>query len=171
MSVVDFSVDPNAIELLEFVTAAERMWTGRETSLDHPNTNWSTQSQHLFRDNLRAASAELIVSDSDGSKRIMDFAEFDKQFDLMDTDSLSDLGCIFQGCENSLVENPIFWARMIGYALACSELIQSELAKSLGFTPRNIPIDEMINASRDDHFIENLDRFKQTLRSTLNEGF
>jgi hypothetical protein len=171
MSVVDFTVDPDAIELLAFVTAAERMWTGPEGSMDHPKTDWSTQSQHLFRDNLRAAAAALIATDSDSSKRIIDFAEFDREYDLLETDSLRDLGKIFQNCTASLLENPIFWARMIGYAYACSELIKSEPARLLGFTPRSLPIDEMILATNDDHYISRADQFKQTLQATLEEGF
>ena len=64
MSFVDFSVDKDAVSLLRFVTSAERMLTGNDIILDHPDTDWSTQSQHLFRDNLRSASSEAHRSGS-----------------------------------------------------------------------------------------------------------
>lgn len=171
MSVVDFTVDPHAIELLAFGTAVERMLTGPDVILKHPDTDWSTQTQHIFRDNLRAAAATLFMTEQDSAKRIMDFAEFNAEHNLLETDALVDLGLIFKECQYSLTENPIFWARVTGYAFACSDLIRSESAKSLGFTPRELPIEDMIRATNDSYFESRLELYKKKLRATLDEGF
>jgi hypothetical protein len=33
--------------------------------MDHPAVDWARQTQHLFRDNLRAAAARLIIEEQD----------------------------------------------------------------------------------------------------------
>ena len=51
------------------------MLSGDDVVLDHPGADWSTQSQHLFRDNLRAAAARLIVEGEEAAV-IMDYSRF-----------------------------------------------------------------------------------------------
>jgi len=171
MSLVDFTVDSDARSLLSFGTSAEQMLTGNGIILDHPNVDWSTQSQHLFRDNLRAAAYKLIVPATEHTSRIMTFAEFDDEYELLETDALRDLGAIFGKCKNSLTENALFWIRVTGYAYACSKLLQSKSAVNLGFSARKLPIDEMIQSTNDKHFTSQIDLFKKRLEETVNEGF
>jgi len=38
--------------------------------------NWSTETQHVFRDNLRRSALRLIADDRDGQPYVVDFAEF-----------------------------------------------------------------------------------------------
>jgi hypothetical protein len=130
MSIVDFTVDSDAISLLTFITAAERMLTGNDVVLDHPEVDWSSQSQHIFRDNLRAAAYKLIISEPGEPNRLMSFAEFHSTYDLLETEALRDLGMIFKNCEHSLAENTIFWVRVTGYAYACAELLKSRMRDS-----------------------------------------
>jgi hypothetical protein len=171
MSVVDFTVDNDAVGLLSFVTSAERMLTGNDVVLDHPDLDWSSQSQHVFRDNLRAAAYKLVVSKSGESDRLMTFAEFDATYELLDTEALKDLATIFKNCESSLTENSIFWIRVTGYAYACAEHLKSRPAVALGFEARELPIEEMVRATNDQHFISRLDLYKERLRLTVSEGF
>jgi len=171
MSLVDFTVDKEAIGLLSFVTAAERMLTGNDIVLNHPDLDWSSQTQHIFRDNLRAAAYTLIVSKSGTPSRLMSFAEFDQTYDLIETDALKGMGMIFKNCKNALTENALFWVRIIGYAYACAQHLQSQSAANLGFSVRELPIDEMVLATHDQHFISQLDLFKRKLEETLHEGF
>lgn len=170
MSLVDFAVDKEAISLLSFVTAAERMLTGSDIVLNHPDLDWSSQTQHLFRDNLRSAADKLIVSEPGKPERVMSFAEFDQQYDLLKTESLRGLVRIFEHCQHSLTENPIFWVRMIGYTRVCSMHLQSRSAANLGFNAREIPVDEMIMATRDPHFMSQLNLFRHCLKGMLNDG-
>jgi hypothetical protein len=171
MSVVDFTVDSDAIGLLSFVTSAERMLTGDDVVLDHPDVDWSTQSQHIFRDNLRAASHTLIVSESGEPDRLMSFAEFDATYELLETEALKALAAIFKNCKSSLTENSIFWIRVTGYAYACAEHLKSRTGAALGFDARELPIKEMIRATNDEHFVSRLDMYQERLRATLSEGF
>ncbi len=171
MSVVDFTVDSDAISLISFVTVAERMLTGDDIVLDHPQVDWSSQSQHIFRDNLRAAAYKLIISVPGEPGRLMTFAEFDNKYELLETDALRDLAMIFENCENSLTENTLFWVRVTGYAYACAQHLKSQSATDLGFSARELPIEKMIQATKDEYFISRLESYKERLRLTLNEGF
>ena len=171
MSLVDFSVDSDAINLVSFITVAERMLTGDDVMLDHPDLDWSTQSQHIFRDNLRSAAYKLIIPLSKESSRIMTFAEFNKKYELLNDDYLKDLGRIFEKCDYSLTENPLFWVRVTGYAYACAQQLKSRSATRLGFSTRELQIDDMIRATKDEHFISRLNKYKDSLETTLKEGF
>ena len=128
MNAVDFSVDDQAIELLHFTTTVERLLTGDEIVLDHPEVDWSDQTQHLFRDNLRAA-AGCLIDESSGTQKLLDFAEFDERIELLESDRLRDLAKIFDRCESSLTENSIFWIRLVGYAYVCAVLVQFQARK------------------------------------------
>ena len=147
------------------------MLTGSEIVLDHPDVDWSTQSQHLFRDNLRAAANELIRKNNGEAGRLITFAEFNELYTLEENKKLKPLAQIFKKCRSSLIENSVFWIRIVGYSFACSEHLNSPSAKLLGFVKRPIPIESMVKASEDDHFVSRIDVFKQTLSETLAEGF
>ena len=147
------------------------MLTGDDIILDHPDVDWSSQSQHIFRDNLRAAAYKLIIPLSGDSSRIMTFAEFNKEYELLNDDALRDLGRIFEKCDYSLTENPLFWVRVVGYAYACAQHLKSRSATNLGFSTRELPIDKMIRATKDEHFISRLNLYKSSLEATLKEGF
>jgi hypothetical protein len=171
LSVVDFGVDTDAISLLRFISSAERMLTGDDLLLNHPDVDWSSQKQHLFRDNLRAAALKLVVSDSGKPSRLMSFAEFDTSYELLETEALKALAMIFKKCKKSLTENVIFWVRVTGYAYACAEYLKSPSGAALGFEERTLPIQEMIQATNDQHYISQLELYQQRLKSTLSEGF
>jgi hypothetical protein len=114
MGFADFSVDADALALLRFQRAAERMLTGDDIILGHPGVDWATQSQHLFRDNQRVAAARLI-SDDDDQAVILDYAEFQREVpDPRSDPALHDLAVIFDRCEFNLTENPLFWLRVVG---------------------------------------------------------
>jgi len=149
MSVADFSVDPGAIALLRFNRAAERMLSGDDVVFDHPAADWSTQSQHLFRDNLRAAAARLIAED-DESVAVMDYSRFQREVpDPAADSSLADLALIFHRCPSNLTENPLFWLRVVGYAYTCARLI-GDHGVSVGFDEVPLPAEAMLRAVEDE---------------------
>jgi hypothetical protein len=149
MSVADFSVDPDAIALLRFNRSAERMLSGDDVVSGHPDADWSTQSQHLFRDNLRVAAARLIV-EGDDMPTVLDYSRFQQEVPDPESDvSLRDLALIFRRCNANLTENPLFWLRVVAYAYTCHRLIADQ-GLSVGF--ENIPLDaeEMLRAVDDE---------------------
>lgn len=136
MSIADFTVDRGALELLRFDQVASRMLSGDEIVLEHSAADWSFQTDHLFRDNLRVAAGTLIVHEAGEPGRVVDFAEFARQLDSDGIPpALDDLFAIFGRCKRSLLENPIFWLRMVGYGYACNGLITTQ-GKDLGFRSR-----------------------------------
>lgn len=149
MSVADFSVDPGAIALLRFNRAAERMLSGDDVVFGHPAADWSTQSQHLFRENLRAAAARLIAED-DERAAVMDYSRFQREVpDPVADASLADLALIFRRCPSNLTENPLFWLRLVGYAYTCTRLIGAQ-GVSVGFEDVPLPAEEMLRAVEDE---------------------
>jgi hypothetical protein len=173
-SLVDFTVDTDAISLRRFLTSAERMLTSDDIVLKHPDVDWSRQTQHLFRDNLRSAASTLIVSESGGSSRLIGFEEFNEKYDLQTAEALADLAKIFGRCKSNLTENPMFLVRVTGYAYVCSEHLKSKSAMALGFTARDLPIDEMVSATNDDHLLHGYlfseKDYKQLLQRDFRHG-
>ena len=146
MSVMDFSVDPAPLELLHFDTAAQKMLSGDHIVPDGATTDWSTQTAHLYRDNLRAAAARLVVVDGDPVGRVMTFAQFQKEIpDLSADDSLRDLAAIFGRCKGHLADNPIFWLRVVGYGYACNDLLARRGA-DVGIAPVPYPVQMMLGS-------------------------
>jgi hypothetical protein len=84
------------------------MLTGDDIVLKHPDVDWSRQTQHLFRDNLRSAASTLIVSESGGSSRLIGFEEFNEKYDLLTAEALADPAKIFGRCKSNLTEIQCF---------------------------------------------------------------
>ena len=169
MSIADFSVDPEAIALLRFKRAGERMLTGSKVVRKHPDEDWSTQSGHLFRDNLRAAAAKLIAEDESGPV-VIDYARFQREnSNLQESPELRDLTQIFIRCENNLAENPLFWLRLVGYAYACSRLI-AELGTAIGFEDKPLPASDMLHAVEDSRISQHVADYLQVFDSIVAQG-
>ena len=116
---------------------------------DHPAADWSTQSQHLFRDNLRTAAARLIAED-DESVAVMDYSRFQREVpDPAPDSSLADLALIFHRCPSNLTENPLFWLGVVGSAYTCARLI-GDHGVSVGFDNVPLPAEEMLRAVEDE---------------------
>jgi hypothetical protein len=155
ISIADFAVDKDALELLRFDHVAGRMLAGDEITLKHPEADWSTQSDHLFRDNLRVAAASLVAREPGAEPRILDFSEFADRLRRGETPkAVGQLLKIFGRCEKSLLENPIFWLRFVGYGYACNGLVASQ-GKTLGLHVRPYDSAEMLRHADDDSISKN----------------
>jgi hypothetical protein len=169
MSIADFSVDPEAIALLRFKRAGERMLTGSKVVRKHPDADWSTQSGHLFRDNLRAAAAKLIAEDESGPV-VIDYARFQRENpNPQESPELRDLTQIFIRCENNLTDNPLFWLRLVGYAYACNRLI-AELGTAVGFEDKPLPAGDMLHAVEDSRISTHVADYLQVFDSIVAQG-
>jgi hypothetical protein len=113
MGTADFTVDAEAVDLLRFGTAAERLLSSGDIVLNHPKVDWARQAQHLFRDNLRAAAARLINEDQ-SRPIVIGFERFQEEVpDLSEDRALAALGNILGACRGSMTENPILWLRLV----------------------------------------------------------
>jgi hypothetical protein len=169
LSFADFSVDASAVALLRFHTAAERMLSGDDVVLGHPSADWTAQTQHLFRDNLRVAAARLI-SDDDGVPSVLDYARFQEATPDPTADpALRAPALIFAGCKYSLTENPIFWLRVVGYAYACNRLLAAQ-GVSVGFEDATLPTEEMLAAVDDDRIAGRAADYVHGFETILAQG-
>jgi hypothetical protein len=149
MSIADFGVDETAIDLLRFDETARQMLTGGEIVQDH-KADWSRQTDHLFSENLQVAAASLLVHDPSGVVRVADFAEFAARLQEDGIPpALADLFAIFGRCKRSLVENPVFWLRLVGYGSLCNDLVDT-LGVRIGFRQRPYDSVEMLRRSEDE---------------------
>ena len=151
LTIADFSVDPKAVALLRYKAAMDEMLTGGEVVEGLEGVNWATQTQHLFADNLRTAAAKLIFDD-DGVDRVMGYAQFDQSYpDLMAQPGLKELTTIFDNCVrngHTLLGNPIFWLRVVGYAYVCNQLMSTHGSK-LGFRKSVLAVQSLLEAVPD----------------------
>ncbi len=169
MGVADFGVDPAAIALLRFHTTAERMLSGDDVVLQHPGVDWTTQSQHLFRDNLRVAAARLIAEEADGPF-VVDYARFQCEVPDPESDAaLKDLALIFRHCRNNLTQNPLFWLRVVGYAYACNQLLVAQGA-SLGFEKLPFPAADMLSGIDDEYISARVPDYVRTFDAIIAQG-
>jgi hypothetical protein len=170
MSIADFSVDIASLELLRFKAAMEETLTGGGIVLEHPKTNWSTQTQHLFGDNLRVAAARLVVTNPDGTDEVMDYAGFKNAFpDPASEPALKDLVLIFARCDASLLENPIFWLRAVGYASVCESLTAAQ-GEGLGLQKNFFDATELLDAVPDEYISSRLPEYVNTFDTITREG-
>jgi hypothetical protein len=125
MSLADFAVDEIGLALLRFDDTAREMLTGGAILADHKG-EWGRQTDHLFSDNLQVAAAELLIHSDGKPDRVADFAEFAGRLKTSKiTPPLSDLFDIFARCDKSLMENPVFWLRLVGYGYTCNRLLET----------------------------------------------
>ena len=169
MGVADFTVDEDAVGLLRFGTAAERMLSSGEVVMDHPRADWARQTQHLFRDNLRSAAARLIVDGQDRPK-VLGYEEFKTEIpDPLRDDDVAALAELLRGCRLRMTENPIFWLRLVGYAYACRELIREQGVRISFSVPTLSPADLLRKVS-DEHILLHVDDYVLAMQSVVEEG-
>jgi len=147
MAVVDFSVDPTGMELLRFEAAAYRMLTSSDPLPYHGHLDWSRETQHVFRDNLRLAASALIAVGPDGETRVVDYSEFLER-QTVNHPALAPVRRLFAGCSHNLTENAVWWVRIVGYAYACQWLLEVQ-GKQLGFGVQTLDVKAMIAAVKD----------------------
>jgi hypothetical protein len=172
MTVADFTVDPDSLQLLRFNAAMEEALTGGEVVESLSGIDWGTQTQHLFGDNLRVAAATLIVEREDGAHGAMDFAQFAAAYpDPTKEDALRDLSMIFKRCDqgHSLLGNPVFWLRLVGYAYVCNTLVSSQGA-GLGFEQRPLDVEKLLVTVPDEQISSRAGAFAARFEAMLSRS-
>ena len=170
-TMADFSVDAGALALLHFNATIYRMMADGKVLLGHPGADWATQTQHLFWDNLRATAATLLIAEGDDEQRVMSYARFAHDFpDPLAASDLHDLAAIFAACDTSLLENPIFWLRLVGYGYACHDLVTSQ-GSGLGFEAQSFNVPELLDGVGDEFISRRVVQFEGVYQSVVTQGF
>ena len=170
MSYADFTVDRQALDLLRFNATVYRMMTGSGAILNHPEADWSSQSQHLYRDNLAAAAAVLIIDQGDSGGVVMDYSQFSELVkDPHQNPAIAPLAAIFGDCKDSLCENSIFWVRIVGYGYACKRLIEVH-GKNLGFATPTFPQNHLLGGTSDAFISKRLLDFSKAFDELITRG-
>ena len=162
LAVADFSVDPEALDLLRLNAAMHEMLTGGEALLDHPNADWAGQTDHLFGDNLRGAAGKLLTEDENGGTRVLEYEQFIRDFpDLGAVPGLAELARILGTCSRdaTLQANPVFWLRVVGYAYVCNQLVRTQGAR-LGFESAPLDVPALLRGVNDKHIASHIEEYQ-----------
>jgi len=171
MNYADFSVDADVVgDLLRFQTAAYRFLTGSDPVEYHSGLDWTSQSQHVFRDNLRVAARRLIQEDAQGRQFVVDYGAFAEMVRDPGADhTLSPMACLFATCKGNLFENPVWWVRIVGYAYACQWFLNRN-GQAAGFATRDLPIQAMLAAPTDAEITAHLGDYPEIFDRVMNES-
>jgi len=158
----DFAVDRQAVDLLRFQSAAYRMLVDDDPLPYYDGLDWSTQSQHVFRDNLRAAALRLIAVDGSGRSTVLDYASFRDQYpDPLADPALAPLARLFRPTDVSLAQSAVFWTRVTGYAYAAQTLLNAQ-GPALGFGRVDLDVRGMLAATEDPQIVAHLADYPAT---------
>ena len=132
--------------------------------------DWSTQSQHVFRDNLKRGSTALIREDSVSGLAVMDYSEFTATFPDPGSDSrLAPLATILRHTDSSMADNPVFWVRVVGYAYLCEQFITTH-GQEMGFAARNLDVRALVAIADDEEIQKRADGQEEIFRKIVAEG-
>jgi hypothetical protein len=182
MSYADFSVDPSSVDLLRFDRAAYRMLTGADPFMDlnatansdepvyYQGLDWARESQHIFRDNLRSAAMCLLAKGAGDRDVVIDYAEFRQRWpDPLTEERLAGLARLFQRSKNSLLESPVFWVRLVGYAYVCRDYV-SRHGPDIGVGVPDLAVSELLAATQDDQVTSHLHEYPAIFDRGLDAG-
>lgn len=171
MNAADFSVDPQTLALLRFEVGAYRMLTNKDPLPYYDDKiDWSTQTQHVFRDNLKRGSTALIREDPDSGSAVMDYSEFAATFpDPTSEARLAPLAKILRQTDSSMADNPAFWVRIVGYAYLCEQYIATN-GREMGFAARNLDVGALVAIAHDAEIRRHASGQEEIFREIVAEG-
>ncbi len=169
MNHADFSVDQSVGTLLHFQASAYRMLTGKGPLPYYKGLDWATQSQHVFRDNLRVAATRLLVTGEKQPERVMDYAEFRTQHpNLSKNEDLAPLVALLPKDARWLPDAPVTWTRFVGYAYACQRFVVDE-GQTIGFAAPPLRVQELMSATTDAQINDHLAEYPKLFDAVLDK--
>jgi hypothetical protein len=163
MAYADFSVDVSMAGLLRFKHAAFLCLSSSTVSLDHPNTNWNSQVEHVFYDRLSVIAAALVVFDGDKNQqpRVMRFDEFNKLVSNPELPAAIDpIPQILK--DFSIDKTPVFWIRLVALGQLCSTFAKRE-GPAMGIASDPYDGEKMLRASSDKFLQTNFNRYAEAI--------
>jgi len=162
----DFSVDPDATDLLKFKKGAFAVFSGGSVIGGHPNADWNNQVEHVFFDNLSKCANILIVSEEDSHERVMRHHEFEELLKIKGSqESFNPFPSILE--DLSPQTKPLFWTRLIAYGNLCNDFINKK-GKSIGFEEREFPVSDLLKATQDPVILKNIDQYIESCKAVPN---
>ncbi|MEL6504890.1 MAG: hypothetical protein AAFQ10_10615 [Pseudomonadota bacterium] len=151
ISYADFSVDPEAVDLLRLKRSVYTAFCSGASILNHPDANWEDEEQHVFRHSLDRISNSLLTPDSSQSLFPMPFHEFEKFVPIeKNAAKLSPLPYLMH--DFSIDRKPQFWIRLVLYGYLCSKFV-NEKGQPVGFNKIDFPLGELIGKVNDKYFL------------------
>lgn len=156
----DFSVDQDALTLLQLKRSLWLVLSGSTLVGSHPARNWSREEQHIYYDHVTLAAQALILGSNASEQRVMRIDEF--QTALRDqpgafADQISSLNSLLS--DFSISKCPLVWLRLVAFAYACSRYV-ARFGAALQFAPPHVPLRELILASGDQYFSSRVDEYE-----------
>lgn len=169
MAYADFSVDASTADLLQFKREAFLCLASSTVSLDHPQTKWDKQVEHIYYDALSMIAATMIVTDGAGTpSRVMRFDEFN-QFVSHD-EKLALLHPLPRLLYDFTIEaKPILWIRLVSLGELCSSLVKRD-GSPLGVTAEPYDGQMLLNVSTDAFVVQNRGRYREVIQRFQDFG-
>lgn len=163
----DFAVDESSLDLIKFETAASRILVDDDPLPYYDGLDWVSETQHVFRDNLRKAASRLLNMDPSGKAYVIDGAEFDARWpDPLADPDLKPLAQLFADCDGWITKNPVFWCRLVGFAYVCSWYIENH-GRKLGFAARPIDAGRLLRRVDDPQILDHLAEYPRIFEDIL----
>ena len=163
----DFSVDPDAVDLLRFKKSAFKAFSGDALVLHHPRVNWNDQVEHVYVDNVAKCASALITAGSASEQRAMRFNEFETALgDAANVARLDPFPCLLAKFSPS--STPLLWLRLVAYGALCNDMINTA-GVTVGFERQDYPTRDLLMASQDPVICANVDEYVKRCESLLTE--
>lgn len=159
----DFAIDRGAMDCLRLRESFSRSLSGDDLVLDHPEVDWTRQTQHLVSGARIKAANALVLEGRDGAEpRALRFDEFDAL-------DLGAEGGPFRAVATLLGdfdprEKSLLWVRLVGLAYSCNEFINRN-GGELGFEAKEFPLETLLRASGNAHVIGRIDDYAAAIRA------
>lgn len=157
----DFSVDPAMMVLLRFRAELLRALSSSDVTIDHPDADWTRQSEHIFSDQIPVLAVSMIVKNADGTERVARYDEFVGVMGGGTTGYLEPLTGIVARLGSEPM--PIFRLRMLALGQACEGLLEGEPVSGALDAPA-LPYRSLL-AGLDDHVRSNQKAYHAMLAS------
>ncbi|MGZ4992686.1 MAG: hypothetical protein ACXV79_00835 [Methylobacter sp.] len=168
VAVADFSVDPEAVELLRFKKSAYRAYKSDKPILNHPNAYWNEQRQHLFHHTISKMVDAIIIADPAVGSRPMYFREFEEL--LVDEKRNKPIIPLVRIIEDFSIEiKPIFWIRLVFLAHIAGRLV-NQLGVKIGFQHIDIDAKRLLTLSDDIFVQQNSEKLVAIFDALASEG-
>jgi len=162
----DFSVDPDAVDLLRFKKSASKAFSGDALVLHHPRVNWNDQVEHVYVDNVARCASALITAGTAG-ERAMRFNEFETCLgEAANVARLDPFPCLLAKFSPSSM--PLLWLRLVAYGALCNDMINTA-GVAVGFERQDYPTRDLLVASQDAIICANVDDYVKRCESLLTQ--